>query len=113
MAGLYEWWRDESKAENDPHHWLCSCTIITTQAREDVAIHDRTPLILPPDRMDGWLDPAITDVSTVGRLLHDLQLPALEIRPVSRDINNARNNRPDLIEPLLAEPDRPLQLTLA
>jgi putative SOS response-associated peptidase YedK len=114
LAGLYEWWRDDSKADDDPDRWLCSCTIITTQARDGVAeIHDRTPLILPPERVEPWLDPTITDTATVGRLLHDLHLPALEIRPVSRAINNVRNNRPDLIEPLPAEADRPLQLTLA
>jgi putative SOS response-associated peptidase YedK len=114
LAGLYEWWRDESKAEDDPQRWLCSCTIITTQARDDVAeIHDRTPLILPADRVDAWLDSTLVDVQRVGRLLQDLHLPALEIRHVSRDINNVRNNRPDLIEPLPAQPDRPLQLTLA
>ena len=36
LAGLYEWWRDDSKADDDPDRWLCSCTIITTQARDDV-----------------------------------------------------------------------------
>jgi len=63
--------------------------------------------------VDAWLDSTLVNVQRVGRLLQDLHLHALEIRPVSRDINNVRNNRPDLIEPLPAQPDRPLQLTLA
>jgi len=34
MAGLYEFWRDRSLAENDPHAWLTTYAIITTAAEQ-------------------------------------------------------------------------------
>ena len=30
MAGLYEVWRDPTRADDDPHRFLWSCTVITT-----------------------------------------------------------------------------------
>lgn len=62
MAGLYELWPDPDRAEDDPQRWLWSVTIITTDASGPAGeIHDRTPLMLPEDRIDAWLDPSITD----------------------------------------------------
>ena len=48
MAGLYELWRDPTKADDDPARWLWTCTVITTDAEDDLGrIHDRMPLMLP------------------------------------------------------------------
>lgn len=32
FAGLYEWWPDPSKAEDDPDRWLWTAVVITTDA---------------------------------------------------------------------------------
>jgi putative SOS response-associated peptidase YedK len=58
LAGLYEFWRDPDKADDDPGKWLTSFTIITTTATDDVGrIHDRMPMAVTPDNWDQWLDP--------------------------------------------------------
>lgn len=60
FAGLYEFWRDRTKADDDPDRWLVSTTIVTTDAAPYLAeIHDRMPLVLPADAWDAWLDPAV------------------------------------------------------
>jgi putative SOS response-associated peptidase YedK len=94
MAGLYEIWRD---AED---RLLWTATVITTEASDDVGhIHDRSPMTVPADRWDVWLDPGS---STAGLL--DLLRPAVAGRlaatAVSTAVNNVRNNGPDLLERL-------------
>ncbi|MDT4937096.1 MAG: hypothetical protein QOG80_767, partial [Pseudonocardiales bacterium] len=46
MAGLYEFWRDSSLADDDPDAWLLTCTVITQPATDLLGyIHDRTPVV--------------------------------------------------------------------
>jgi putative SOS response-associated peptidase YedK len=114
FAGLYELWPDPAKAEDDPDRWLWSATIITTDATGPAGeIHDRTPLVLPRDRVDAWLDPAITEPDQVRKLLTGVQLDPLEVRRVSTAVNKVSHNGPDLIDPVGDEADTPLQLALA
>ncbi|HZP15356.1 MAG TPA: SOS response-associated peptidase [Nocardioides sp.] len=56
MAGLYEWWPDPAKGEDDPDRWLLSCTVITTAAADEIGvIHDRMPLVVQADDgRPGW-----------------------------------------------------------
>lgn len=113
FAGLYDTWRDPSKADDDPDRWLWSCTIVTADASGPAGeIHDRTPLILPPDRIDAWLDPTRTDPDAVYEVLDGIVMPPLDVRPVSTRVNRVGPHGPDLIEPLDGH-DEPLQLTLA
>ncbi|WP_309647568.1 SOS response-associated peptidase [Nocardioides sp.] len=100
MAGLYEIWRDPTRADDDPERFRWTCTVLTTQAEDAVGhIHDRMPLMVEPDRWSAWLDPTAPQ----GSLL-DLLVPAapgnLEAYPVSTLVSNVRNNGPELIEPL-------------
>ena len=47
MAGLYEWWRDPSRDEGDPEAWRLTCTVITTDAADEIGrIHDRMPMTI-------------------------------------------------------------------
>lgn len=101
MAGLYEIWRDPTKTDDDPHPFLWSFAVITTDAPDDLGrIHERMPLMVERDRWDEWLDP--THPATL-----DLLVPAapgrLEAYPVSTQVNNADNNGPELVEPLPVE----------
>ena len=58
MAGLYEIWRDPTKDEDAEDAFRWTCTVITTDAEDDVGqIHDRMPLMVEPDRWAAWLDP--------------------------------------------------------
>lgn len=58
FAALYAWWRDPSKAEQDPSRWVLSASILTAPATGPLAeIHDRVPVFVAPDWWDTWLDP--------------------------------------------------------
>jgi putative SOS response-associated peptidase YedK len=78
-----------------------SCAIVTQAARPPLeAIHDRMPLVLPPDVWDRWLDPALTDPGALAPLLvptgPDLALVAYA---VSSRVNDPRNDDPSCLEP--------------
>lgn len=99
MAGLYEWWRDPTRADDDPQAWRLTCTVITTEATDDVGrIHDRMPMTIPRSDWAAWLDPAAT-IDAAGLLAPAASLP-LDAYPVSTAVNSVRNNGPELIEPL-------------
>jgi putative SOS response-associated peptidase YedK len=60
FAGLYSWWRDHSKEEDDPERWVLTATILTSDAVQTLAdIHDRNPVILPEELWQQWIDPSI------------------------------------------------------
>jgi putative SOS response-associated peptidase YedK len=100
MAGLYELWRDPALADDDPARWLWSCTVITTEATDDVGmIHDRMPLMVTRDRWADWLDPTASGVDVLD-LLEPAAPGRLEAFPVSAAVGNVRNNGPELAAPL-------------
>lgn len=102
MAGLYEWWRDPAIAEGDPAAWRLTCTVITTQASDEIGrIHDRMPMTIERRDWAAWLDPA----SRVDpqRLLAPAVSGSLEAFPVSTAVNSVRNNGPALITPIHSE----------
>ncbi len=108
MAGLYEIWRDPTRDEDDPERFRWTCTVITTDAADDLGrIHDRMPLMVEPDRWHTWLDPR-TDKDDLMALLVPAMPGRLEAYPVSPAVGNVRNNGPELLEPLaLEDPDQP------
>lgn len=105
MAGLYEIWRDASRSDDDPDAWLWTCTILTTTAEDDLGrLHDRMPLLVDPERYDTWLDPTVNDRDDLRQLLIPAAPGRLEAYPVSRAVNDVRNNGAHLIDPLPPEP---------
>ena len=100
MAGLYEIWRDPAKDDDADDRFLWTCTVITTDAEDDVGkIHDRMPLMVERDRWAAWLDPR-TDKESVLDLLVPAAPGELEAYPVSTMVNAVKNNGPELLEPL-------------
>lgn len=100
FAGLYEFWPDPSLPEDDPGRWLLSCTVLTTTAHDTLGhVHDRAPVIIPPDMFADWLDPGTTDKADVQSILDSLPEPVLTPRIVSDRVNSVRNNGPELVEP--------------
>jgi putative SOS response-associated peptidase YedK len=80
FAGLWENW----KAPDD--QWVRSFTIITTEARADIAgIHNRMPVVLAPDIHDAWLHPD-TDPATLLPWLKPWP-GALTAEPVTLAVN--------------------------
>ena len=102
FAGLWEVWRGPDK-DQEP---LRSCTIITTTPNEAMAtIHDRMPVILPPEAWDTWLDRENQDIELLGKLLVPAPPRIITMHPVSTEVNNVRNNGPQLTDEVT--PDEP------
>jgi putative SOS response-associated peptidase YedK len=71
FAGLWETWRDPAATTHEAT-MLETTTIITTSANALMApVHDRMPVILPPEQWDVWLDP-----QTDPAILQPLLVPA-------------------------------------
>ncbi len=88
FAGLWEVWRNKDVPGDELH----SCTIITTSANDTMApVHDRMPVLLPPSAWDTWLNPEIDDVELLGKFLVPAPNELIELRPVSTEVNNVRN----------------------
>ena len=88
--------------------------IITTDATGPAGDgHDRTPLILPRDRVDAWLDPFRTRPAQIYEVLDGI-VPAGRLRSARFPAGStAGTDGPDLIEPLSEDlDDEPLQLTM-
>jgi len=98
VAGLWTRWKDPDDPEG---RFLHSVTVITTAANRTVApVHDRMPAILPSSQWATWLDPANQDLDVLAPLLAGCDDDVLVMHEVSTDVNNVRNNRPDLIAPV-------------
>jgi putative SOS response-associated peptidase YedK len=95
FAGLWDSWKDKETGKA-----LETFTIITTDPNELMEpIHNRMPVILHRQDYDRWLtvaDPAQLPVD----LLRPYPAEEMKAWPVSRDVGNVRNNRPELIEPI-------------
>jgi putative SOS response-associated peptidase YedK len=101
MAGLYEIWRDPARAEDDPHRFRWTATIITTQAEDALGqIHDRMPMMVEPDQWRPWLDPQNSTREDLLGLLTPAAPGRLEAFPVATLVSNVRNNGPELVAPL-------------
>lgn len=100
FASIYEIWRDPELPEDHPDKWLWTNAIITRPAADALGhIHDRCPLIVPPEFYDAWLDCSSDDPAAAQELLDQIPEPHLETRIVSAAVGNVRNNGPELIQP--------------
>ena len=62
-------------------------------------IHDRMPVILDGDDRDRWLDKS-TDADQLRRLMRPIADDYLHTFPVSKQVNNPRNDSPTCAKPL-------------
>lgn len=103
LAGLWTGRQDAETGE-----WRRTFTIVTTRPTEFMAaIHDRMPVVIPPDAWAMWLDPAPRDPGELRALLEpreDLVLAAYAVSPL---VNNVRNDGPGLIVPADEAPAAP------
>jgi putative SOS response-associated peptidase YedK len=102
FAALYSWWKDHSKAEDDPERWHLTATILTSDAVDELLhIHDRNPVPLPRDWWDDWLDTSIEGDQDFVDAAVQAALPvagALEVREIAPIPFQA--NGPELIRPV-------------
>jgi putative SOS response-associated peptidase YedK len=94
LAGLYEIWQPQGR---DP---LRTCTIITTAPNDLIRpIHDRMPVILPAACRDSWLDPQLTDVIELSKMLQPFDAAKMNAYPVTRHVNSPANDDQRCIDP--------------
>jgi putative SOS response-associated peptidase YedK len=94
MAGL---WERRVRAGEAP---LLSCTILTTTANDLMRpIHDRMPVILPPEIRERWLDDDASP-DMLRALLRPCDPDDLDAYPVSTLVNSPRNDLPECCAPL-------------
>ena len=134
VDGFYEWLRDGKTASRcastirtagrspspgcgpaartpSPAIWHRTFTIVTTRPNAFMApIHDRMPVVVPPDAWATWLDPTRRDPGELRALLEPRDDVGLDAYPVPPLVNNVRNNGPELIERL--DPSGASQLPL-
>lgn len=92
---LWDWWQS---TDGEP---LETCTILTTTPNAMLQpIHDRMPVILPPDAHTVWLDPAIRDVERVHALLRPYPAEEMLAYPVSTRVINPASDAPECGAPL-------------
>lgn len=90
MAGLWELW-DDPEADPETDGPLHSATILTTAANALVSsIHDRMPVILPPNAWTQWLDPA-ANPAALNSLLIPFPAEGMRQEAVGLGVNKAGN----------------------
>ncbi|HSP27793.1 MAG TPA: SOS response-associated peptidase [Ilumatobacteraceae bacterium] len=96
VAGLWTAWKDPDDPEG---RFLHSVTVITTAANATMRpVHDRMPAVLTAERWAAWLDPSNADLASLTEVLDGGPPELLTMQAVSTEVNNVRNNRPELIE---------------
>ena len=65
-----------------------------------LAIHDRMPVVIPPESFAVWLDPDIHDPGKLSRLLRPFHPDEMTAYPVSKLVNSVKNDSPELLAPL-------------
>ena len=100
IAGLWDRW----KTEGAP---IESAAVLTTPARGELAtVHDRMPLVLPPEQWTAWLDGDADEAQTLLRGSSPAPRSTdddLVIVPVSTWVNDAKHDDPACIAP--ADPE--------
>ena len=76
-----------------------SCTILTTGANELTRpIHERMPVIVPPEQYGLWLDPRCQDSEKLAKLLRPTPAEGMLAYRVSALVNNPKNDVPQCVE---------------
>ncbi len=95
FAGLWENWNAPDGSR------ILSCTIITTEPNTLLQdIHNRMPVILPPQAYRAWLDEGEPELDALQALLQPYPAEALQAYPVSTLVNSPANESPQCIQPL-------------
>ncbi|MDA1257557.1 MAG: SOS response-associated peptidase [Chloroflexi bacterium] len=99
FAGIFDTWQNRATGEA-----VRSCAIITTSPNELMEpIHDRMPVILDVESESLWLDPATEDPDRLVSLLRPYPPEEMEAHEVSRDVNSSKEDRPEMVELVVAD----------
>ena len=93
FAGIWESWNQE---DGSP---LFTFAILTTAANDTVRpVHDRMPVILPPEHYDAWLDRSLTEPAKLPQLV-PYPSGLMEALPLAPIVNNPRIDGPECLTP--------------
>ncbi|CAD7043916.1 SOS response-associated peptidase [Pseudorhizobium endolithicum] len=103
FGGLMETYASADGSEMD------TAAILTTRANATLrGIHDRMPVVIPPQEFSRWLDCRTQEPREVADLLQPAPEELFEAVPVSNLVNRVANMGPELQKPIiLAEPQDP------
>ena len=114
FAGIWEAWTDPARpgasrqGRADGTTPLRSCAILTTQASTLVApLHDRMPVLLPPEAWPAWLGVAKVDHAALRALLRPGGDEGFTDTIVSKRVNSHVNDDQACIEPAAPETSVP------
>lgn len=103
LAGIWERW------EGPEGQSLESVCLLTTEPNELVAaIHDRMPVIVPPEAYDRWLDPTLHDPAVLLGMVAPYPASLMISYPVDPKVGSPAHDTPDCLAPL--EPKGQLSL---
>ena len=102
FAGLWETWSGPNGEEME------TAVIITTNANRELAhLHERMPVVVPPEAYDFWLDCDNVDATTAAALFVPAREGFFEAYEISPAVNRTANDGPELIAPFVAEEAAP------
>lgn len=88
FAGLWE-----------PLDGTAACDVATCEPNALVApVHDRMPVILTGSAVDLWLDPDPLPPEAAAAVLRPLDARLMRVREVSKRVNNANYDAPDVLD---------------
>jgi putative SOS response-associated peptidase YedK len=89
LAGIYESWKQPDG------QMLWTAAILTQEARSDFSyIHDRMPVLLPPELQDTWLNSQTSPLQEVLGSAPNVEIQAWEVSPA---VGNVKNNNAELM----------------
>ncbi len=95
MAGFYATWVGPEGEEID------TVAVVTVPANGDLThVHDRMPALLEGDAVDKWLDVRNVRAEEAAPAIRPAAEGTMSAHPVSTRVNSARNDGPDLIDPV-------------
>jgi putative SOS response-associated peptidase YedK len=99
LAGLWDEWKSPDGEVIE------SCTILTTTPNTLVGdMHDRMPVIVPPEKYEVWLDPDVTDFNAIRDILQPYDADQMRRYPVSTKLNNSKNEGAESAAPITLDP---------
>ena len=93
MAGIWE------RAQRDDGAWKETFCVITTRPNALLArVHDRMPVILPPELENDWLGLPPEDGKKLLQMLEPYPAKKMDACEVSRAVNSPANDAPHCLE---------------
>jgi putative SOS response-associated peptidase YedK len=94
FAGLWETWADRDGGEIE------TAAIVTCAANKTLApVHERMPVIVPPEHYDAWLDSDKNEAKQAAALKGPAPEDILEAYEISTRVKSVKNDRAENLDP--------------